>query len=267
MKTKIKAVALFWLAALISLPLSMSYALAADMASLVNTAGMQRMLTQRITKDYLFLGSQIRAGKATRQMKGSVALLRSNHDVLKQSVTDSKVNSLLTEVSPLLEKMEKITKAPYVKFSGATMLELSESMLELYQAIVVELEGKQAEKAVAAVNTAGRQRMLSQRIAMFYAAQQAGFQSDATINQMKQSVDEFERAHKALEGNSLNSEEINRELQGVENVWKTVRPYFAGDAEESFPVTIFVTTDDIMKRMNKVTLLYVKAHWASKPKQ
>ncbi|MCW8949178.1 MAG: type IV pili methyl-accepting chemotaxis transducer N-terminal domain-containing protein [Sedimenticola sp.] len=267
MKTNMKAAWLLLLAIVVCLPLTATNLLAADMASLVNTAGMQRMLTQRITKDYLFLGNQIRAGKASRQMKGSMALLVSNHDVLKKSVTDSKVVVLLAEVDPLLEKMVKITKAPYVKFSGATMLELSEAMLELYQAIVVELEGKQAEKTVAAVNVAGRQRMLSQRIAMFYAANEAGFKSDATVNQMKLSVDEFESAHKSLEANSLNSEDINRELQGVENVWKTVRKYFTGSVEESYPVTIFVTTDDIMKRMNKITLLYVKAYWASKPKQ
>ncbi len=266
MKADNKALTLLCLAALLWLPLVASSAIAADMAALVNTAGMQRMLSQRITKDYLFLGGQVRAGKATRQMKGSVALMVNNHDVLKKSVTDSKVRGLLDEIDPLLEKMVRITEAPYVKFSGATMLELSETLLGLNQAVVMELEGKQAEKTVAAVNIAGRQRMLSQRIAMFYAAHQAGFKSDATQAQMQQAVAEFESAHASLENNSLNSEKISRELQGVENLWKTIRDYFTEGRETGYPVTIFVTTDDIMKRMNAITLMYVKAHWASKAK-
>ncbi|WP_428605349.1 type IV pili methyl-accepting chemotaxis transducer N-terminal domain-containing protein [Sedimenticola sp.] len=264
MKAKNNALKIVCLIALLSLPLAISQALAADMASLVNTAGMQRMLSQRVTKDYLFLGSQIRAGKATRQLKGSVALMVNNHEVLKKEVTDSRVQDLLKEIDPLMEKMVKITKSPYVKFNGATMLELSGTLLELNQAVVKELEGKQAEKAVEAVNVAGRQRMLSQRIAMFYAAHQAGFKSDSTVAEMKQAVEEFEAAHARLEKNSLNSDKINRELKGVENLWKTIRHYFTESSEAGFPVTIFVTTDDIMKRMNTITLLYVKAYWASK---
>lgn len=264
MKEKYNALIILCFAALLWLPMTAFSAVADDMAALVNTAGMQRMLSQRIAKDYLFLGGQIRAGKATRQMNGSVALLVNNHDVLKKSVTDAKVRELLDEIDPLLEKMVKISKAPYVKFNGATMLELGETLLELNQAVVMELEGKQAEKTVAAVNIAGRQRMLSQRISMFYAAHQAGFKSDATMAEIKRAVEEFESAHASLEGNSLNSEKINRELKGVENLWKTIRHYFTDDSEVGYPVTIFVTTDDIMKRMNAITLMYVKAHWASK---
>jgi uncharacterized protein YacL (UPF0231 family) len=79
-------------------------------------------------------------------------------------------------------------------------------------------------------------------------------------------VTEFESAHASLERNSLNSEKISRELQGVENLWKTIRDYFADDSAAGYPVTIFVTTDDIMKRMNAITLMYVKAHWAAKAK-
>ncbi|WP_275099989.1 type IV pili methyl-accepting chemotaxis transducer N-terminal domain-containing protein [Sedimenticola hydrogenitrophicus] len=266
MKANKNVLILCCMAALLWLPLLASNAVAADMAALVNTAGMQRMLSQRIAKDYLFLGGQIRAGKATRQMQGSVALMLNNHDVLKKSVTDTKVQGLLGEIDPLLEKLVKITKAPYAQFSGATMLELSQSLLELNQAVVETLEGQQAEKTVVAVNIAGRQRMLSQRISMLYAAHQVGFKSDATVAQMQRAVEEFESAHASLEGNSLNSDKINRELQGVENLWKTVRHYFTANSESGFPVTIFVTTDDIMKRMNAITLLYVKAHWAAKAK-
>ncbi|MCW8908643.1 MAG: type IV pili methyl-accepting chemotaxis transducer N-terminal domain-containing protein [Sedimenticola sp.] len=261
MRTKTNALTLFWLALLLCLPLP--NALAADMASLVNTAGMQRMLSQRITKDYLFLGKQIRAGKARRQMQGSVALLLNNHDVLKQSVTDQRVRDMLGEIDPLLEKLVAITDAPYAKHSGATMLELSEALLELNHAVVLELEKQQAVKTVQAVNVAGRQRMLSQRIAMFYAAHQAGLKSDATVSQMQGAVEEFEKAHAGLSVNPINSEEISRELKGVENLWKTIRSYFTGEVENSYPVTAFVTTDDIMKRMNKITLLYVKTHWAA----
>lgn len=264
MKSKYNALIILCFAVLIWFPAAAFGAAAPDMAALVNTAGMQRMLSQRIAKDYLFLGGQIRAGKATRQMKGSVALMVNNHDVLKQSVSDAKVKGLLEEIDPLLDRMVKISQAPYAQYSGAAMLELSETLLKLNQAVVVELEGKQAEKTVSAVNIAGRQRMLSQRIAKLYAAHQAGFKSDDTVAQMKQAVEEFESAHLSLEGNSLNSEKINRELQGVENLWKTIRHYFTENSEAGFPVTIFVTTDDIMKRMNVITLLYVKAHWANK---
>ncbi|WP_260295798.1 type IV pili methyl-accepting chemotaxis transducer N-terminal domain-containing protein [Sedimenticola hydrogenitrophicus] len=259
-----KVLILCCMAVLLWLPLLASNAVAADMAALVNTAGMQRMLSQRIAKDYLFLGSQIRAGKATRQMQGSLALVLNNHDVLKKSVTDTKVQGLLGEIDPLLDKLTRITKAPYVKSSGASMLELSQSLLELNQAVVESLEGQQAEKTVTAVNIAGRQRMLSQRIGMLYAARQAGLANDSTAAQMRQAVAEFESAHASLEGNSLNSDKINRELQGVENLWKTIRHYFTDNGETGYPVTIFVTTDDIMKRMNVVTLLYVKAHWVGK---
>ncbi len=227
-------------------------------SSMINTAGMQRMLSQRIAKDYLYLGAEIRMGKSQRQMKGSISLLLNNHQVLKKTVTDSQAQSGLRELDALMSAVKSLSETQYSIRNASQMLKLSDKILLASQAIVDRLESIATQKTSRLVDVSGRQRMLSQRISKLYIAYQSGFQDSGMVDEMLKAVNLYDTSAEELAASPSNNEKINRELNRVKNLWKTVRPFFVDIKTGGYEVTIFVTTDAIMRHMNNVTRLYVR---------
>jgi len=71
-------------------------------------------------------------------------------------------------------------------------------------------------------------------------------------------VSEFEEALKFLQGSDRNTAKITSRLRKVESLWKVVRKFFLDIEKGGLPVTVFATTDSIMKEMNNITNKYEK---------
>lgn len=245
------------LIALICLSLP-AHLLAADLSSLVNMAGMQRMLSQKITKAYFFQGERIRTRKAKKQMSASIDLFRSNHQTLLQKITDPAIQEMLVFAGTTIDEFVQTSQQPYRHNNAAHMLVLSDTLLEVSQSIVEKIEAVGNLNKVTIVNISGRQRMLSQRIAKFYIAYQAGFKDQGVTGQLMQAVEQFDEAHKQLMNNQNNSIDITRELERVDRLWKVVRGFFLDIEKGGLPVTVFTVSDSIMAHMDSVTTLYTK---------
>ena len=131
-------------------------------------------------------------------------------------------------------------------------------MLEGSQYVVSALKKGSKKKASAIVDMAGKQRMLSQRIAKYYISYQAGIKDKNSVIQMNEAVAEFSKAHKRLMANRTNSAAINAELKKVDKLWKIVYKFYMNIEKGGLPVIVYKTTDDIMKKMNSITKMYVK---------
>jgi len=235
-------------------------AVVADIVKLIDVAGKQRMLSQRIAKDYLYIGKKVAVSKAQKQLKVSLDELVSSHKVLVDSINDPEIRNLLSFVELSIEDFKATANEPFNLDNAQLIIDLSESMLEGSQYVVDSLKEKVEVKESAIVGKAGKQRMLAQRIAKYYIAYQAGIKDKNTIDQMKAAVSEFSEAHKALMANPNNTPEINRKLNEIDRLWKIVYKFYLNIEKGGLPLIVFNTTDDITKKMNTITQLYVELY-------
>ena len=240
-----------------SAPKAVSQSAVADMVKLIDVAGKQRMLSQRIAKDYLYIGKKVAVSKAKRQLQASITEIVKTHQLLVKSINDPEIQNLLSFVELSMEDFKATANEPFNLDNAQLIIDLSESMLEGSQYVVDSLKEKAKVKESIVVGKAGKQRMLAQRIAKYYIAYQAGIKDKNTVDQMKAAVSEFSAAHKALMANPNNTPEINRRLNEVDRLWKIVYKFYLNIEKGGLPLIVFNTTDDITNKMNKITQLYV----------
>jgi len=227
---------------------------------LIDIAGRQRMLSQRIAKDYLYIGKKVAVGKATKQLQASLGEFVRAHKLLDSAINDPEIKNLLAFVQLSMEEFQETTKQPFSLDNAQLALDLSESILEGSQFVVDSLTRKSNLKESRLVDKSGKQRMLSQRIAKYYIAYQAGIRDKNTVDQLKSAVKEFQESHLFLMQNPTNTAEINQKLQKIDKLWKIVYKFYLEIERGGLPFIVFTTTDDITKMMNEVTHLYAKMH-------
>ncbi len=222
---------------------------------MINLAGKQRMLSQRMAKDYFYAGKKINKSNALKQLKNSLRDFKMTQMLLNRKISDEEIKNLIAFVNMSLDEFVEISGEKYSVDNGTIILDLSESMLEGSEYVVQALtEGKTSSEIV---DIAGKERMLSQRIAKYYIAYQAGIKDDNTIVQMKETVKEFDTILKRLIANKSNTLEIKKELAKVNRMWNIVYKFYLNIEKGGLPIIVFSTTDDITKKMNKVVGIYV----------
>lgn len=231
-----------------------------DTVKLIDIAGKQRMLSQRIAKNYLYAGKNVATAKANKQLKESLEELRTAHKTLVESINDPDIENLLAFVEMSTEDFEATANEEFTLDNAQLVIDLSESMLEGSQYVVDSLKETVTIEESKIVGQAGKQRMLAQRIAKYYIAYQSGIKDKNTVDQMKAAVAMFAESHAALMSNSANTPEINRNLNKIDRLWKIVYKFYLNIEKGGLPLIVFNTTDDITKKMNTITGLYVELY-------
>ena len=228
-----------------------------DILKLIDIAGKQRMLSQRVAKDYLYVGEKVAVYKAKKQLSVSLKRMEDTHKILVDSINDPEIKNLLSFVELSMEDFKATANEPFTLDNAQLIIDLSESMLEGSQYVVDSLKEKVTVSQSKLVGKSGKQRMLAQRIAKYYIAYQAGIKDKNTIDQMKSAVAAFSKAQKELMANPTNTPEINRKLNEVNRLWKIVYKFYLNIEKGGLPLIVFNTTDNITDKMNKITEMYV----------
>ena len=135
----------------------------------INKAGRQRMLSQRMAKAWLAAGQQIESARAERILYDSMALFDRQFVELKAFAPTPDIRSTYQAMEAVWSEY----KSALVGFSPAKqtapqLIQLDSKVLALAHQGTVQLEKHSGRSVGKLVNIAGRQRMLSQRMAKYY---------------------------------------------------------------------------------------------------
>jgi len=236
-----------------------AYAQVSDLNDAINKAGRQRMLSQRVGKAYLALGLQVHTAAATKVLDQSMALF-------DRQLTELKVfapTTAIRETYALLEtqwsglKGLLVGSAPSAA-NAVKLLTLDASVLALANTGTVQLEQVHGKPTGKLVNIAGRQRMLSQRMAKFYLAQAWGVEVTQASAELAKARGEFAQALEVLRNAPEANADIHQELALADAQWVLFGSALSAKPSVGNAANVFSASENLLTVMDKVTSLYSK---------
>jgi nitrate/nitrite-specific signal transduction histidine kinase len=236
---------------------SLALAQTEQAATPVNLAGEQRMLSQRIANLYIQTGLNVMPALAVRQLGLATRRFDDNLMALKPVVASS------AEATRAYERLAGewlgLKKAVSVAVSRDAAVALSlraETTLAAAEDLTRVLESESKSAASRLVNLAGRQRMLSQRIAKSYLLRSWGIDSSAVRQELESATKDFTAGLVKLRANEGNSADIRGELDEVAQQWEWLQASMSVDGAGYYRLIVAESSDAILDATARITRLY-----------
>lgn len=235
---------------------------AAQVAEAINRAGQQRMLSQRLVKLYALACSRADAPAAAVLLKQSVARVDENLAALGK-LSAATFGDLLARVQGGWAPVRTIVTAPPQPERLAELDLLAEAMLAQADALVGALEASGLAATVAVVNLAGRQRMLSQRLAkqaLLAALAPAGgrrsAESAARDAAFAQTAQALEQGLVTLAASPLSTADIRQALSDARQAWEVLRQGAGSAGTASGRLQLAAASEDLLAVFDRLTDAY-----------
>jgi len=231
-----------------------------DLNDAVNKAGRQRMLSQRMAKAYIAIVQNVETTLAQQVLDKSLALFDRQLTELKAFASTAELKQTYTalEASWSDFKTSLIGAAPS-RAGAATVIASAGKVLALAHQGTQQYEAQLAKPVARLVNVAGRQRMLSQRMASFYLALALPVDAATAKPEIAKARTEFTAALEVLRNAPEATAKIKDELQLGEAQWLLFdnalqKPPATGTGK---PLSdVFVASENLLVVMDRITGLY-----------
>ena len=233
-----------------------------DLADAINKAGRQRMLSQRMGKAWLAMVHQTEGRIASTVLDKSMALFDRQLTELKAFAPSPEIRETYASLEAAWSdyKAALVGAAPS-KAGAAAVLRADARVLGLAHQGTLQYEAAMGRPVGKLVNIAGRQRMLSQRMAKFYYAATLPVDSATAVAEIGKARSEFLTAMGVLRQAPEATARIREELALADGQWlffdQALQRVQSGAAATAKPLSdVFVTSENLLSVMDRVTDLY-----------
>lgn len=254
-----------------------------EMGTVINLAGKQRMLTQKMSKEVMLIakGVDVDANKANLQKTAGLfdktlkGLVNGDADLGLPKTTDAGILSQLGKVSELWAGFKPnvdavlggTTDKGVLEKVAAQNLPLLKNMNNAVQ-MYAKMSGSDLDPAMATtINLAGKQRMLTQKMTKELLLVANGIDADANKANLQKTAGLFERTLKGLFDGDVElglpgtkDAGIRAQLETVQGLWADYKPVLDKvDTSAEGLAKAAKLNLPLLKEMNKAVKMYEKS--------
>lgn len=237
-----------------------SYAQVSNLGDAINKAGRQRMLSQRMGKAWMGLGQGVEVESARRVLDQSMALFDRQLTELKAFAPAGDTRDTYVQLESAWSgyKTLLVGAAPS-RDQGKPLLDQAGKVLALAHKGTGLFEQQSGKPGARLVNIAGRQRMLSQRMAQFYLSNAWNVDSVVSQRELTKARAEFIPALELLRNAPEATTEVRQALALADAQWLFFDNALKTRVTGTKPASdVFVTSENLLEVMDRVTSLYAR---------
>ena len=229
----------------------------------VNVSGKQRMLTQRMGKIYLYLLDNPEDFKAKRDLKIAKILFEKQLAILEENNSSKRTRKELKIVKDTWQKYKAFLETTPNREDAIKIINTNSTILKyannVVTAIIKDSESKNTSNSFIVnedselkqvINKSGRQRMLSQRLALYYYATKPSLKAANVASKLNTVFHEIDDALSFLLISNFNDERVDAALGDVLEIWDRI----TNDKERLFKHGY--SDSEIYEMSNQLTKLY-----------
>lgn len=225
-----------------------------DAVAAINRAGELRMLSQRIVRTYAQIGMKLQPKVDRMILAESVRRFDANLRWLEDffGVDASVLGELKSHwraFGMMFREKPELDRAIALNGTAEAILGQAESLTQKLQAGGGQNTGRM-------VNLAGRQRMLSQRLAKAYMLRAWGDPSPGLGAEMQAAARDFARNIDELRQYDGNSADIRSEIEELSLQWEWLQAAIATEGTGSYRLIVAESSEAILASADRLTTLY-----------
>lgn len=231
---------------------------AARDAQALNRAGQLRMLSQRLVKLHALRCAGVDAVNAGRLLDESLARVADNLALLEKEVARDTFGDLIDAVLQAWRPLEILLRRGVDPASLPRVDAAADELLAAAEALTAALEAASPLATLAIVNRAGRQRMLSQRLAKqaLLGTMFDGPAAQAAADEAVRSIQAFEATLHELERSPLSTPRIRDELEQAGAAWRRMLAGLHGAHTMEGRIAIASESETLLAAFERLTDLY-----------